>query len=135
MNLFRISMSLLVLLTVWQLSPRTALAASRQQADSCADVRTWYLQVDDLKQQIAQRENDPTVSFGTRNPDLYRQAAALRDFFKQHGIARAGTSACTLRAGPCGAGAARRVQVEDAAVPHIRRTPGQVHNRWRVPAA
>ena len=38
--------------------------------------RRWYAAVADLKQQMEAAENDPSVSFGTSNPGLYRDAAA-----------------------------------------------------------
>ena len=47
-----------------------------QAAGNCGGVDTWYAAIADLKQQVEAAENDPSVSFGTSNPGLYRDAAA-----------------------------------------------------------
>ena len=52
------------------------VASHARAASNCGGVDAWYGAVADLKQQVEAAENDPSVSFGTSNPGLYRDAAA-----------------------------------------------------------
>ncbi|MGH2548063.1 MAG: hypothetical protein ACRDHN_01635 [Thermomicrobiales bacterium] len=78
MNLLfkRISSIMIVLALV--MSPRMMTtpdaAAAQADAPDCTGIAEWYAAIGDLKRQVAAAENDPTVSFGTPNPGLYRQA-------------------------------------------------------------
>lgn len=60
------------------MSPRlmtSTPAAALQAGDpDCTGIAEWYAAIGELKTQVAAAENDPTVSFGTPNPELYRQA-------------------------------------------------------------
>ncbi|CAN5570352.1 hypothetical protein BH09CHL1_BH09CHL1_19030 [soil metagenome] len=72
-RLLVIAMVMALLVSPRLVTPTNAAAAQGDTPD-CTGIAEWYAAIGELKMQVAAAENDPTVSFGTPNPGLYRQA-------------------------------------------------------------